>query len=196
MTFNELLTEVYALTNRPDLVAESKAAIKAATIKAHQSDYYAKDLYETGIQFDESNLRQSLDYPSIITNYRTLSYVRRVVDENDADGQPFTVVTPAELMDSYGYNRTDIAYVAGRVLELRSSVAFTKILLGCYVTPIVTEAAYSSWVAELQPYAIIYEACRVIFTTIGYQEQSASYRALVTEEHDMLKMLGIADVGL
>lgn len=196
MTFNELLQEVYALTNRPDLVAESKSAIKAATIKAHHSDYYAKDLYETGIQFDVEALRQSLDYPSIITNYRTLSYVRRVVDENDADGQPFTIATPAELMDSYGYNRTDIAYIAGRVLEIRSSVAFTKILLGCYVTPIVTEELYSSWVAELQPYAIIYEACRVIFTTIGYQEQSASYRALVAEEYMMLKMLGIADVGI
>lgn len=196
MNFAELLTEVYALTNRPDLVAESKAAIKSATIKAHQSDHYAKDLYETGIQFDESLLRQSLDYPSIITNFRNLNYVRRVTDEFDADGTDFAIVTPAELVNAYGTNRADVAYIAGRVIEFRSSVAFSKILLGCYVTPIVTEEQYSSWVAELQPYAIIYEACRVLFTTIGYQEQSASYSRLVAEEYAMLRMLGIADVGI
>ena len=53
-TFTELCNDVYTMTKRPDLVAETKLAVKAATLKAHQSDFYPKDIYETGIQFSRS----------------------------------------------------------------------------------------------------------------------------------------------
>lgn len=195
MNFAELLTEVYALTNRPDLVAESTSAIKAATIKAHSSDYYSKDIYETGVSFDTTATKQSLDYPALITNFRTLKYIRRVENEFDESGVFFEVLTPDELLDSYGHNKADVAYIAGRVIELRGSVAFSKCLLGAYVFPITTETNYSSWVADMYPYAIIYEAARVVFAIIGLSEQADSFGRLVAEEYQLLRMLGLTDVG-
>lgn len=195
MTLNEIIQEVYNLTNRPDLVAETKSAVKAATIKAHASDFYSKDIFETGVQFDAATMRQSWDYPSTIPNFRNLNYIRIVADEYDTVGIELEVVAVSELYDAWGVQRSNIAYVAGRVLEIRAAAAFDKMLVGCYVTPVVTDAAYISWVAELQPYAIIHEACRVIFKTIGYDEQSAAYNQLVAEEYNMLRMLGLADVG-
>ena len=50
-TFAELLADVYTLTNRSDLIAETKLAVKMATLKMHQRDYFYKDIRETGIQF-------------------------------------------------------------------------------------------------------------------------------------------------
>lgn len=195
MTFDELVDEVYLQTNRPDLVAETKSAVKAATLKAHKSDFYSKDIYETGIEFDSEDYRQSLDYISLFSNFRSIKYLRRVEDENDDIGAFFDIVTPEEVIDNYGINRSDIAYVAGRVLEIRASVAFSKALLGCYVLPIVREAEYLSWVAEQAPYAIIYEAARVVFKSIGYDEQSATFTGLVAEEYMLLKQSAITDVG-
>ena len=195
MNFNELLQEVYQMTNRPDLVNETKSAIKAATLKAHQSDYYSKDIHETGIEFDTATFRQSLDYISLISNFRSLKYLRRAESAKDDSGKFFTIVTPEEVIDSYGCNRNDIAYVAGRVLEIRSAVPFKYALLGCYVLPIVREEGYQSWVADQHPYFIVYEAARVIFRMIGQMEESNAMMGLVAEELRLLRMSALSDVG-
>lgn len=193
MTFEELRTEVYALTNRPDLVAETTSAIKAATLKAHQSDFYSKDIYETGIEFSLAAYNQSLDYTSLISNFRALKYIKRVTSATDEIGVNFTILTPEEIVDSYGINKTDVCYTAGRMIEIKSSVEFTLGLLGCYVRPIVREDSYFSWVADQFPYAIVFEAARILFKTIGYDEQSAAYRELVGEQYAELKLSALAD---
>ncbi|MEY8217460.1 MAG: hypothetical protein RPT13_03865 [SAR324 cluster bacterium] len=195
MTFDELVAEVYLITNRPDLVSETKSAIKAATLKAHKTDFYSKDIFEVGVDFTSAGFRQSLDYITLITNFRALSYLRRVKDENDDLGKFFDVVTPHEVLDSYGKNRADIAYIAGRVLEIRSSVSFDKMLLGAYVLPIVREGAYLSWVAEQFPFAIIHEASRRLFKSIGQLDESNAQRELVAEEYNELKVSALSDVG-
>ena len=195
MTFDELLQEVYLITNRPDLEAESKSAIKAATLKAHKSDFYSKDIHETGVEFETATFRQSLDYISLISNFRSLKYFRLAEDENDDTGTFLEIITPDNVLDSYGCNKSDIAYVAGRVLEIRASVEFKFALLGAYVLPIVREGAYDSWVAEQFPFSIIYEASRVLFKAIGYDEQSATFNQLVAEEFLLLRQSALSDVG-
>lgn len=195
MTFEELLEEVYTLTNRPDLVNETKSAVKAATLKAHTSDFYSRDIYETGVSFDESKYIQSLDYYCLICNFRALKYLRRVDSDTDTAGTFIDIITPEEVLDSYGQGKVDVAYVAGRNLEIRSACSFQYALLGAYVLPIVTETGYSSWVAAQFPYAIIYEAARVVFKTIGYDEQSAQFNLLVAEEYSLLKQTALSDVG-
>lgn len=205
MTFDELVAEAFLLTNRPDLIVETQSAIRAATLKAHQSDFFSKDIFETGVEFDNKSFRQSFDIITFVSNFRALKYLRRVdpsqdttdgIDASNATGTFFDIITVEETIDSYGINRTDIAYVAGRTIEIRAAVAFDKMLLGGYAYPIVTPAdKYTSWIAEQNPFAIIYEACRVIFKTIGYDEQSAAYNALVAEEYILLKLTGLTDVG-
>ena len=203
--FTELLEEVYTITNRPDLTAETKLAVRAATLKAHQSDYYSKDLFETGVEFPKALYTQSLDLPSLISNFRTLSYIRRMevtgsdINSNDPASPDkegfFDIITPLEVLDSYGINRTDVAYVAGRMLELRSSVEFNSMMMGCYVVPIVVEARYSSWIAELYPDVITTEAARVLFKSIGQDEMSATYRQLVVEQYQLLQISALTDAG-
>jgi len=195
MTFDELVAEVYLVTGRSDLVLETKSAVRAATIKAHQTDYYSKDIYETGVVFTTPSYKQSLDYVSLISNFRTLKYLRRVDNALDDKGIYFRIITPDEVLDSYGIGRTDIAYVAGRVLEIRSSVPFSNALLGAYVNPIVREGAYSSWVAEQFPYFIIREAARVLFRVLGQPEESNGQAQLLVEELSILRMSALSDVG-
>jgi len=195
MTFDELVDEVFLITNRKDLVGETKSAIKAATLKAHQTDFYSADIIETGVQFDTLDFFQQLEYSDVVSNFRSLKYFRRVEDANDTMGVFFEIITIDELLDSYGVGRTDIAYVAGRQLEIRSSVEFQFSLFGAYVLPTVTEAGYDSWVAETYPFAIIYEAARVVFKAIGQIEESNAQRELVSEQYLLLRMSALSDVG-
>jgi hypothetical protein len=195
MTFDELVAEVYQITNRPDLSSETESAVKAATLKAHQSDYYSKDIYETGIEFPTAEYRQSLDYITLLSNFRSFKYLRRVDSETDDEGAFFKVITPEETLDAYGRNRSDIAYIAGRVLEIRSSAKFSKALLGAYVLPIIRTGAYNSWIAEQHPYAIIHEAARRIFLAVGQAEESNGQSRLVAEEYQLLQLSALSDVG-
>ena len=66
MNFSDLVTEVGTITGRPDRVAEIESAIKSATLKAHNSDYFYKDIFETGIAFTTSDFYQQLDYRALI----------------------------------------------------------------------------------------------------------------------------------
>ncbi len=195
MTFDELLQEVYNITNRPDLATETKSAVKAATLKAHRIDFFSKDIFETGVEFDTVDFRQSLDYISFISNWRSLKYLRKADNVDDDSGIFFDIITPDEIVDSYSINRTDIAYVAGRVLEIRSSTEFSTALLGAYVLPLVAETNYSSWVAEQFPFAIIYEAARIVFLGIGQREEANGQGALVADEYTILKQEALSDVG-
>jgi len=192
-SFNELLQEVYAVTNRPDLISESKMAIKAATLKAHQSDFYSKDIYEQYVTLgDEASYLWSLDYISLISNLRSFKYVRKL-DPEGTPGDFITILSPEEVLDTYGASRQDIAYVAGRILEIKSSTEINTCLLAAYVNPIVAEGSYSSWVADLYPYVIVFEAARVLFKTIGYDEQSAAYNQLVGEQYQILRTNALPD---
>ncbi len=195
MTFAELLTEVYEITGRADLVALTKSAVKAATLKAHRLDFFSKDIYETQIKFDDSEYAHSLDIITLIPNYRALKYMRKLDVSTLEAGKFIGVLTPEEILDQWGNTKTDVAYVAGRVIEIKSSTSLEAILIGCYVNPIIVEATYSSWIADLQPWAIVYEAARRVYLSIAQPTEAKGQATLVAEEYMELKINAVTDVG-
>lgn len=180
-TFTELLADVYTLTNRPDLVAETTLAVKAATLKMHQRDFFPKDLFETGISFSTSEYQQQLDYRSILPRYRALKYIRKT-DVTAVPGDFLSVILPEQTLDSYKVTKDNVVYLAGAVLQIRSSTLLQYIILGCYNNPSVDPTAYSSWIALDHPYAIVFEAARVVFKSIGFMEESSQMDRLVQEQ--------------
>jgi len=194
-TMAELLTEVYTLTSRSDLVNETTLAIKQATLKAHISDFYSKDIYEVRITTDTTDYIHGIDIFSIVSNFRSLKYLRKYDLANAEVGAFLEILEPEEILDSYGRDKVDVAYIAGRVIEIKSSTQIDNIILGCYVLPITTAANYASWVADLYPEVITLEATRLIFKTIGYDEQARGYEQLIAEQYALLRMSALSDVG-
>lgn len=195
-TFTDLLNEVYTITKRPDLVTETKLAVKAATLKLHQSDFYFRDLFEQGISFTSPSYIQQLDIKTVIPRFRRIKYLRRY--DNTGSGAPaefFTILSPLETIDEYGVNRTGIAYMAGDLLNVRAAVEFQFAILGVYLNPSVVESNFISWIAEDHPYAIVFEAIRVLFKQIGYDEQAAAFEKLAGEQLAEVKMSGIQAEG-
>jgi hypothetical protein len=193
-TFAELLADVIVLTNRPDLVNETKLAVKAATLKMHQIDFFYKDIYETGISFSSSEYSQQLEYRTLLPRFRSLKYLRES-DSLGTVGKFFTVLTPAETLDTYGYTKRDVVYAAGELLQINSSSAFQYAILGCYLNPDVTEAGFNSWVALDHPYAIVYEAALTVFKMIGFDEQAVVVGKLALEQIAMVRSSNIQVEG-
>lgn len=224
MDYNTIVNNVYALTNRPDRVAETAAAIQAATLWAHHSDFYYKDLVELPAQFQALAYLQQIPL-SFFINFRALKYIRKYYPgtgpnnppaqdqspnnlpplygtyydpgANLPDGRFFKILTPEETLDSYGINKIDIAYIAGQIIQLRSGDYFQYALCGYYQHPNVTpaEGSYSSWIANEHPWAIIYKAASIVFKTIGFDEQNAQYQQLCIDEIAQLQASNVQAVG-
>jgi hypothetical protein len=196
MNLNELRAEVYTITNRPDLVAQTLSAIRAATLKIHQLDYFYKDIRETGISFPASLYTQQIDYRVVDPKWRALKYLRKTDATGYSDGALIEVVSVPEMIeDAYKINRTDICYVAGQIIQVRSSTEFQYALLGYYVNPDITEAGYDSWVAIDHPYAIVYEAAASVFKMTGDTDQFAAYTALAGMQLSEVRLSNIQAIG-
>lgn len=196
MNLTELQQEVYNLTNRPDLVAETLTAVRSATLKLHQLDYFYKDIVETGVSFSSAEYLQQIEYRTLFPRWRALKYLRKSDSSGYDDGVFFTVLSIPEMVeDDYKINRNDVCYVAGSVIQVRSSTQFQYALLGYYQNPDITPASYDSWIALDHPYAIVFEAAALVFKMIGDTEQFAAYTRLALEEQAMLKITNIQAVG-
>ena len=195
MTLAELIAEVYTLTNRPDLVAETLTAVRSATLKLHHSDFYYKDLFETGIDFVTAEFIQDFEYRSFIPRWRQLKWTRIWDNTSGIAGKFFEPVAPENVLDDYKLAREDICYVAGAILHIRSSTTFQHILLSCYLHPDITESTYDSWIALDHPYAIVYDAAATVFKMIGKADEAAMYRQLVAEQIAELRISGIENIG-
>lgn len=184
-TFAELVSDVYTLTNRPYLVEETKLAVKMATLKAHQSDYYPKDLFEVGLAWTEPAFIQSIEYRTLIPRWRAFKYLRKYA--GSSLGEFFKLLTPEETLDGYGINRENICYLASEMLEIRSNTQDTNMIIGCYLNPITTEQGFTSWIALDHPYAIVFEAARIIFRQVGAVDEANNMRTEVAEQYMILK---------
>ena len=196
MTLTELQAEVYTLTNRPDLVAETLTAVRSATLSLHQSDYYYKDLIETGVVFTAPAFKQQLDYRVLIPNWRALKYIRKTDVSGDDEGVFLKVISVPELVeDEYGINQKDVCYVAGQVVQILSSTSFQYAIVGCYVNPNITVAGYNSWIAIDHPYAIVFDAAAKVFKMIGDTEQFAAYTGIAALQRQEVMITNIQAVG-
>lgn len=191
MTLTELIAEVYLLTNRPDLVSQTLSAVRSATLAIHHTDFYYKDIFETAINFPQSEYLQQIEYQSLVPRWRSLKYLRKL-DASSAPAVPgkfFDIITPEQVLDTYQIERNDVCYVAGIWIQIRSSTAFQYGLLGCYLNPIVgsTNGTYESWIAVDYPWAIIYMAAANVSRMIGREKEARGFDALTSMEVNLLK---------
>ena len=184
-SLNSLMTDVFTITNRPDLIAETKLAVKQATLKMHHVDYFPKDLFETGISWNPADYVQSLAYKNIIPRWRTFKYLRKYQDSRPGDF--FQLLGVEETLDRYAINKDNICYIAGDQLEIRSSTQDTYMLIGCYLHPDITDEGYASWIADEHPFAIVFDAAATVFKMIGFDEQAAYLKQNVTEQIALLR---------
>ena len=199
MNLAQLQQEVYALTNRPDLVPETLSAIKAATLKCHHSDFFYKDLQTAQLTLATADFTNQFDTAALL-RYRAMSYIRKwyptgvSVQTLLPTGKPGSFLTPIstdEVLDSYQRDRNNVYYIAGTTVQLKTHDQLATFLCSWYAHPSIDIANFQSFIAVEHPYAVVYEAAGAVFKMIGYDEQSTRYSALSAEQLQMLKMSNI-----
>ncbi len=196
-----LIADVYTITNRPDLVAETAIAVKAATLQLHRSDFFYKDLTEVALQFDSAAYLQNIEYRALFPGFRAMKYLRKYDPtstnaETLGVGDFFKLLTPEDVLDSYKQARTDIYYLAGDLIQIKSSTSIEYCLIGVYQNPIVTEAGYNSWISDEAYYAIVYAAAANMFGAIlNNPAKKAANEQLAAFELTQIKMSNITAEG-
>ena len=193
-TLASLTQDIYAITKRPDLVTATQLHLKNALLKAHTVDFFERDVLETNFQFASPASIYQLDYKSLIPRFRGMKYLTIVDPLTLQFVRELTGIPVKKFMDGYGYIRTDVYYLAGSNIQIRLSDTSQVFGLGCYLYPDTTLAT-PSWIADEVPTAIIYEAARTLFRTIGFDEQSANMEKLVLEARQQVTMVGITTTG-
>lgn len=201
MTLTELIAEVYVITNRPDLTAETLSAVRSGTMKCHRADFFVKDIFETGITFPTATFLQAIQYRDILPRWRAFKYLRKfdptAFPSPGLAGEFFEFATPGTSLDSYSINRENICYLAGDNIQVRSSTEIQYALLGCYLNPQagITDGTFASWIAEEFPWAIIHQAASSVFRMIGKLDESNAQMALWQLEMNEVTSSNITNEG-
>jgi len=203
MNFNELTSEVLSIVRRPDHQSRIESAVRAATLKAHNQDFYYRDLKESGVEFENSAYIQNFLPTQIFgARFRKIKYIRYwnydATDTVDfgAPGNFFTPIDIENAIDQYGYTKQGVYYMAGELIQIRSAVKFTHCLVGAYTFPIVaTTETFDSWIAQLYPYSIVYEAARQVFNQIGKPSDAKTMTEAVAEEYRQLTISSLNKPG-
>jgi hypothetical protein len=193
-TLAELTADVLTIVKRPDLIADITLHTKNAILKAHSSDYYKKDMFEGAFSFASPAVVYSLDHKALFPRFRAWKYIN-VIDPVTLDiTTPLKPIEVESFLDAYNYRRDYSFYLAGTFTQIRVSGQDQVFNGGVYLYPDVTLQT-ASWIADEVPFAIVYEAARTLFKSIGFDEQSAAMDKLVGEAYAEVKMSGIVTVG-
>jgi hypothetical protein len=195
MNLAELQAEVINITNRPDLVAKTLSAVQSATLKAHHTDYYYKDIYEAEVDFVTAQFEPDFEYRTFVPRWRAAKYFRKYDPVSGAAGLFLTKIDPENALDSYSQARTDIWYGAGEIIHLKSSTEERYILMGCYRHPDITTGTFDSFIALDHPWAIVYGAARTIFSQIGKTDEAKGMAQEVAEQYRLLMTSEIREFG-
>jgi hypothetical protein len=170
--FTDILEQVYSITRRSDLAAQSIDAVKAATLKLHTvnpltqgAEYYPQDYFEQGVQFSTSDYLQSFEYAGVISRFRTLDYIRKMDYDTSGSvlpGKFLTPITPKEALDRYNVQKEDVCYLAGKAIQIKSSTLLQYVIVGCYIYPDTAQGTYTSWIADEFPYLVALEAAKIV----------------------------------
>lgn len=174
---------VYTITNRPDLVAETKLAVRQATLAAHRSELYPRDRKEVALPLTSSMLFQ-LDIPSYFPNWRKFDWIRPYTV---LTGSPSPILitdneflTPGAVLDEYLVEKVNVAYVAGTNLNVKLQTAYDGLLVGYYQNPVLSpEASYESWIAREHPAVIVLDAAMRVLDAIGYNDAARRLEVLL-----------------
>lgn len=200
-----ILADVYAMTNRPDLITESTMAVKMATLKAHQSDFFWQDI--TRVQL---NLNPTLEYTEFVISvnfprFRAFGEIYRADPTTSAFLNPQTgkirLLDYNSIFDGFSSLQNNVAWAVVGSLNVRSYGITTvvnpiqTIFVHWYQNPDITNAANLGWLSDVHPYAISTEAARSIFKMIGQDQQAAYFEKLVQEQYQELKISNITAQG-
>ena len=192
MTWAELLDEIYTLTKRSDLVAETGVALRNAVRMAHKSGKFWRDLAQVTINNLALDTVQEVDIPTYLPRLKQVAYIRSTAN-NDLQLKEVRI---DDLLDEDNYARTNVYWGLGTKLKIRAYAAEASYQVAYWRYPVVSPStAFDSWIAEDHSDALILPAATTVLQMIGENEIRAKLEPLAAQAmrdliEDNLEMQG------
>jgi hypothetical protein len=214
-TLTSLAAEVYTLTNRPDLVAETLLSLKKAIRKFHGADTFKRDLATvrlniaalTPIAVNQYRWNIPLtEFP----NFRRFKIVQypldRILPTTDAaplidwpggfqPSREYSEVAADNVFDGYGYEKPNYYFITGDTLNLKSGWYVDYLDFTYYKWPVIglVGDTLASWIVNTYPDAIIEEATGAVFKMIGKDEEFQRFQGLFLENLSIIKTTDLGE---
>lgn len=197
-----LIDAVMVITNRRDLLEETKQAIFKATLKEHTAIDYPSDLVTSApIELDNSgtNSKYHLDLNSLGLNgyLRKIKMIGEVVQVelnafNTYQGYWGQInlqeLAPNNLFDNYNIENQNYYFRQGNNINVAAMRPIQLLAIMYYQLPTIKESEYSSWIADRYPYIIYEHAAADIFQTVGKRDEFTIYRSKIPDNRlDVIK---------
>lgn len=199
-TFADLQTLVYDETRRPDLVNETINAIKKATLKYHLADKWLLDMVQVVVPltplYTGDARYQVPTNASPFVRFRDIGAIR----EYQNPPTPYFLTLEATafndiLEHGYAIEKNNYYYRAGQVINMRMERQLSNVLVSYYQLPDVTQATYSSWIADNFPHMIVEEVCTKEFKMTGKDSTAKAYQDMFNENLSELRQFSIVSGG-
>lgn len=189
-TFAEMLTKVYAITSRRELETVTKLAIAKATIEAHQVDFFHRDRRLGQLTYTVNSTQALVSVADVYATYPRLRGIESVIglDSSGRHVEGFEQRDYSDFYDSDGSLRYSVYDIIGTSMRLVPLTQTGLLEVVAYENPVVTEAGYSSWIADEYPDFLACWAAMIVQARSGAMEQAqASSRLHVEPFKDLLR---------
>ena len=177
-TFAELQALVEEQTRRPEIPAVTKAAIRTATLRAHHTDFFPKDVAVGTLSYtpDIATFRDFANISSSFSRLRTLKTVEGLDSVTMAPAEAFEYRELDDVYDSDGVRRPSIYNVIGDTLRVYPQMQTGLLQIFYYQNPNTVEVNYSSWIANTYPDELAAWAAAIVFARTGFAEMANEFQ--------------------
>lgn len=169
MNYSDIIDEVVAWTKRPDLSAKTASAVRTATMFAHRSDNYWRDL-NSDILVPISAAEGIILLDSYLPRFREIASI-----EPEDNGTLFPGLVPRDvddLFDEYSTRRKNWFLGTRQGIRYNTAILTPNLQISYYMDPDTNPTTYDSWIADIYPDVIIKWATGLMFRTIGNSDES------------------------
>lgn len=171
--FDDILTDVYVLTNRPDLQAESKLGIRVATIKLHSLEFWREDRVEEELLVTTADSEFTVSSAVAVGGFSYTPRPNNIIFKKADSDVIFEEINPKQLLDGFGFKKYNVYYQAGNSYRFLTEDQDTSVFCSYYRQPGATEYAYDSWIATMYQHYIAVEAALFVANSAGDKELEA-----------------------
>lgn len=178
-TFAELEALTIAQTRRPEVSAVTQAAIRTATLRAHHTDFFTRDLAPGTLTYTPSSSASFYDFADVSSTLARMRAFQLMQSVDVTTGVPTENLEYRELQDLYDSDnnmRTSMYTMIGDTLRVYPAAATGKLAVYYYRNPVTTEAGYSSWIANEYPDELAMWAAAIVFARTGFAEMAQDFQ--------------------
>jgi hypothetical protein len=178
-TFAEMEALVVGQTRRPEVTAITQAAIRTATLRAHHTDFFNRDLTTGTLSYTPSSSASFYDFADVsstLVRMRAFQLLQCVDATTNVPSENLGYRELQDLYDSDNVLRTSMYTMIGDTLRVYPASATGRLDAYYYRNPVTTEVGYSSWIANEYPDELAMWAAAIVFARTGFAEMAQDFQ--------------------